>query len=243
MAFSKLRNWAKHEIFGLRKEWLGLYLDDPSGWKKSPRLGNRQVESLNVWLRTTGLVTREGRETWLCRAFRERGVEDLRLWELLWVNVVFSFPTALWYVMRLGMGQWSTAILRDCLLADVPRLSKRTVINAIMELVGLLERTPIGTQLGQGEVSETRPRIVARKGLAHPSWSGICYNLISLFQKEGSGGLNIDSGLPWPWIVFGCTREFCLGGILCEGKALFSLEDAIIRPQINVREMKDVSLF
>lgn len=49
------KGWAHHQHFGLRKEWLDDYLQYWPEWEANVSLGNRQVDSLKVWLRTTGV--------------------------------------------------------------------------------------------------------------------------------------------------------------------------------------------
>lgn len=84
----KETGWARHQHFGLRQEWLDLYLADKKGWPQMGLLGNRQVESLAVWLKTAGLVDKSGQTTWLDSLFTAHGTSNTKLWQLLWVNVV-----------------------------------------------------------------------------------------------------------------------------------------------------------
>ncbi|MGI9862646.1 hypothetical protein SDD30_14805 [Moorella naiadis] len=57
------KGWSRHQHFGLRREWLELYLADRQGWRGSSILGNRQVDSLAVRLKTTGIEDSSGRLT------------------------------------------------------------------------------------------------------------------------------------------------------------------------------------
>jgi len=206
--WSPTSGWARHSIFGLRQEWLELYLSKPREWRLGTTLGNRQLDSLAMWLRTGGVEDRMGRQTALGKQFAMRGTAYSPLWELLWANVVSSFPTARWYV-HLGTGAWTTTQLKAMLREAVLRLADRTVSNAITELVGLLERTPIGSELGQGEVSSERPRRVTRRG-RQPGDAAILHYLQQLCLQQDGGRLEWSSPLTWPWTVFGCSREFVL---------------------------------
>lgn len=200
--------WARHSIFGLRREWLDIYFNDREGWYNHSNLGNRQVQSLKRWLKTAGIEDNSGRLTSLGEQFVLRGTGCLSLWQLLWVNVVFNFPTARWYV-HLGKSEWTTTELKSQLQATVPRLSERTASNAIMELVGLLERTPVGDELGQGQVTGERPRCVVRRG-AEPCDAAVVFTLGWLYLSQGQTRLLWDDDLTWPWVVFGCSRQFIL---------------------------------
>lgn len=209
--WSKQTGWAKHSIFGLRKEWLDHYISCPDTWQIGS-LGNRQVDSLAMWLKTAGIVDSSGSLTRFGRQFRSAGTNCTSFWEVLWGNVVFSFPTAHWYV-RLGLGTWTTKGLRILLERSVPRLAQRTVSNAIMELVGLLERTPVGTQLGQGQVTRDKPRKVTRVG-NDPSDIAIAQCVLNLHAQQGKRELHWSDDLTWPWIVYGSTKRYILSRLV-----------------------------
>jgi len=221
--WSSETGWARHSIFGLRHEWLDQVLLDPEGWCHRTTLGNRQVDSLRVWLRTGGIKERSGKLTFLGEQFISRGSSHLPLWELLWVNVVFNFPTARWYVTLEGK-EWTTTGLIELLQVAIPRLANRTVSNAIMELAGLLERTPVGTELGQGQVQKSLPRKIARIG-CRPRDTAIVYSLGRLFLQQGNTWLPWNKELVWPWTVFRCSRQFVWERLTSIEQDYFSLDE------------------
>jgi hypothetical protein len=200
--------WVRHNAFGLRREWLDLYFADLQGWDRSSNLGNRQVESLKTWLKTAGIEDENGHLTELGERCAAEGTACLYLWELLWVNVVFNFPTACWYV-HLGNGEWTTTELKAQLRAAVPRLAEWTASNAIMELAGLLERTPVGGELGQGYVQRGRPRRLIRRGI-EPCDVALIHALGRLYLQHDQTRIAWNDDLTWPWVVFGCSRQFVL---------------------------------
>jgi len=226
--------WARHSIFGLRKEWLELYFAHPRDWTNSPSLGNKQVDSLRSWLRTTGIENRLSQQSPSGQEFAFGGIDCLPLWELLWVNVVFSFPTARWYV-HLGCGEWTTSELKSLLHLDVPRLAARTVSNAVTELAGLLERSPVGELLDQGiVVADRRGRRIRRLGW-EPSERAVLHCLRCLFVERGVTTLHWDRDLTWPWVVFGCTREFVLGRLIGSEQTFFQITEE------GVTDLKEVT--
>lgn len=199
------KGWKRHQGFGLRQAWLEWYYRQPIEWKQ--RLGNRQVESLQAWLKTAGFEDRGGRVTPLAERLIARGFDDPAAWELVWVQVVFNWPTARWYVWEMGLGRWTTRDLQERLQVSLKNLARRTVRNAIDELVGLLEHTPIGTVLGQGEIRGGRPRTVERRGNPYPSEEAVKLAFERLFTAEGRSCLPADAPLLWPWVVFGCPQK------------------------------------
>ncbi|TDA65830.1 MAG: hypothetical protein D9V47_12055 [Clostridia bacterium] len=217
------RGWSRHQRFGLRQEWLDLYLSDRRGWRHRSILGNRQIDSLAAWLKTAGIEDGSAHLTPLGEQFAARGTACRPLWELLWVNVVFAFPTACWYA-HLGPGAWTTTELKALLRQAVPRLAEWTAANAIMELAGLLERTPIGNELGQGQVSGERPRRLVRRG-GQPGDAALIHALGRLYLQQGRTRLPWAADFTWPWVVFGCSRQFVLERLTVLDQDYFELDE------------------
>jgi len=232
--WSSEKGWARHSTFGLSYEWLSMYLNDPKGWRNHCLLGNKQIESLNSWLKTTGLEERHGHLTSFGQHFIDKGIDFYPLWEILWTNVVFNFTTARWYA-HLGCGEWTTKELKMLLKTEVSRLADRTVSNAVIELTSFLERTPVGYELGQGSVTESRPRSIKRLGLAAPCDAAIVHALRRLYLQQGQRKLFWDENLTWPWVVFGCSRQFTTERLTAMDKSFFDFNEKylIIR---NVNE-------
>ncbi|HHV76576.1 MAG TPA: hypothetical protein GXX39_04280 [Syntrophothermus lipocalidus] len=215
--------WARHSTFGLRREWVNLYLSDLQKWKDSGGLGNRQVESMATWLRTCGIEDAGGGLTFLGRLFVRGGTAMPELWQLVWVNAAFNWPTARWYV-HLGNGEWTTKELKTILRDTIPRLTARTLENAILELVGTLERTPIGDELGQGLVTPTRPRRVTRRGIV-PVDAAIVDSIGRLYLQQKRARLLWEEDLTWPWVVFGCSPDLILDRLLSLEGSYFSIDE------------------
>jgi len=235
--------WSRHHHFGLRREWLGLVLREPLHWRTSGGLGPRQVESLARWLRTTGLFDRQGHITPLYRLLATTWPEATLAWQILWINVAVSFPTARWYVLRMGLGEWDTRELRTMLQRSVPRLAPHTVSNAVLELAGLLERTPIGQDLGQGEVSLSRPRRVRREGLRDIATRALLYAAQQLFLAERRRDLPLQEDILWPWVIFGCPFETALPQLTENDVRWLAMDQHGLHCLITLEELTHVALF
>jgi hypothetical protein len=184
------------------------------------------VDSLRVWLKTTGLLDKDGNETFVCRLFREKGLDNFLCWELLWINVVLKFATAQWYVSELRHGQWTTTEIANLLHQQDPHLAKPTITNGVMEIVGLLERTPVGKELKQGEViSLSRPRQVHREGLSAPSTEAVFYALYQLFVFNQKNELCFQDSCLWPWVIFGCEQKYVFQKIIIDGESWFMMNE------------------
>lgn len=230
-----LKGWKKFEGFGLRNQWLQLYLDHPTDWSELNILGNRQIQALREWLKTGGIVSKNGVETSLAAEFRERGINGRQSWEKFWVNVTFNFATAKWYVQRIRGHSYTTSQLVVMLSEDCSHLALRTVKDAIQELVGLLEKTPIGNELGQGVVEKLRPRKITRRGLSFPTNDGIMHNLNMLFRERKERKLYINAPFLWPWTVFACDKVEILHRItLFKNKKFFIRDHFLISEELII---------
>ncbi len=115
--------------------------------------------------------------------------------------------------------------LTSALQKEVPRLAPRTAYNAILELVGLLERTPVGKALGQGIVEPGRPRRVTRVGYPNPDWQAVSWALERLCQEEGRQVLGMEEDLLWPWVIFGCQQHVIIRQLLLHPDGPWRLTD------------------
>ncbi|HHV57889.1 MAG TPA: hypothetical protein GXX50_09055 [Firmicutes bacterium] len=215
--------WKRHQHFGLRREWVDSYLANRQGWREGQDLGNRQIESLATWLKTAGIEDEDGGLIILGEQLLDKGTTCLPLWEVVWVNVVFNFPTARWYV-HLGLGEWSTVDLRMRLMATVLRLKECTANVAVMELTGLLEHTPVGEGLQQGVVTPSRPRRVLRRG-KKPCDAALVHAVGRVYLEENCPRLLLASDLTWPWVIFGCSRNAVLGRLSVLGQDWFTIDE------------------
>jgi hypothetical protein len=94
-------------------------------------------------------------------------------------------------VTELGLDSWTVRELASLLQQVMPNLAFRTIYNAVLELVGLLERTPVGRELGQGVVSPGQPRTVQRVGYPSSSWEAVALHCSACSGKK--------AGLSWGW--------------------------------------------
>lgn len=201
-----LRSISRFRNFGLRREWLQLYLDHPQNWKDCGCLGNQQIIALSAWLRTLGILGSNAQETSLAAHCRAVGLDDFCLWQELWVRSVFNFNGVAWYVYQ-GTGQRTAEQLRSTLAEDAPQFSPYGIRRCLLEVVSFLANTPVGDRLGQGLVQGSHKRTITRSGLPTPDPAAAGLALALLFQRERVDYLKMNSQCLWPWTVFGCTAD------------------------------------
>jgi len=235
-SISHAKGFSRHQHFGLRLEWLAGAIANWESWVSSTTLGTRQVQALRTWIRTIGLADGEIGAA-LCRAFA-RDLSSLMAWQVSWVYMAFGFPLVRWYVCDLGLGSWNTRELRTALQDAVPHLACATIQNAIMELVGTLEHTPLGSELRQGRVLSTRPRTVIREGFL-PDPRVAIYALYRLQQQTGARQLSLAMPALWPWTIFGCNPENVIIALDSAASRWFSIGLSTIRFYFPPEAWKD----
>lgn len=198
--------WAPHRTFGLRQEWVELFVNNPQSWSHSSSLGPMQIYALKAWLITCDLIASNGEPSRIAHLISVRKPVNLG-WQLSWVNTVFSFIPAMSYVKLLFIHRANSGELLSELTSEFPGRSIRTLRDGVSELISLFDHTPIGSDLGQGVIIQTRPRTVQRVGLTDPYPEALAHATRRLFQREGCTELLLNEDLAWPWVVFGCNRE------------------------------------
>jgi len=209
------KGWARHRTFGLRSEWLELFLHNQNGWQRACNLGSKQIVSLHQWLQTMGIRQGNLFHEQLIQEFKVLGVRDEGLWSLSWANIVFSWPTARLYVIRNYEEPMSAKDMVADFMQLVHTVTKRTIYDGVLELFGLCSHTPVGSPLGQGIVSSGVPRTIKRTGTTPPTAASM-HTLIMLFKCTGSYSLPLEEKLLWPWTVFGCEKDEVLSQLIAE---------------------------
>lgn len=199
-----------YQQFGMRKQWLAEYLKDPEGWWTAHTLGNRQFEAMRVWLREAGLVESH-QVTRLGERLRQLGADHPLTWGVIWTNLAHNSALVHWYVHQVGWGTtWTKQGLVELLPDDYGR---RTRENAVDALVELFRHSPLGEQLGLGQV-EIKGRVVktvTKRGWAEPHPLALLYSLYRLAEKLGrysfTMGEFFEEKLEGPFLLFGTDRD------------------------------------
>lgn len=248
LQLSNLSNVSLHtyQTFGMEKGWLAEFFKSAEVWKTD--LGNRQIESMLLWLKHSELIEKTSNKASLTfsevgRKLRNRGVDDLLTWAVIWTNLVRNSGTVNWYALAI---KWGAAKDKDELvelMGDYFPQSKRTRENAVKALIGLLKETPLGSVMGLGEVKEEgKKRQIYKKGWEEPLPEAILYSLYRYAEKTGRYELTVrelyQEGIEeGPYALFGVDKEK-LKAIL---RGLASRGDGFIKVDL-VRDLDNIFL-
>lgn len=175
----------KYQHFGLRQNWLSAYFDMMDDLWMSDKLGNRQIQSLKVWLKDAE-ITDNNKITPLGQKLAEFGADSLLTWSVIWNNLAYNSTIVRWYVLCVPWkGEYTKAELID-MLGDSYSVSTRA--NAVTSLFELLRHSPLGEKLclGNTEMVGKRNMIksVYKMGWDNPNPVAILYSLYRYAENE-----------------------------------------------------------
>lgn len=208
-ASGSLKGLSRYQQFGLRKEWLEAYLGDPENWWHKNDLGNRQLEAMRWWLREAELMS-GGHITPLGMGLRSIGLENPLAWAIIWVNLARNSDLVRWYVQNVPWGSISTKGELIDAMGDMT--ARRSRENGVDALVDLLKRTPLGADLGLGEIGFKGRTVstVHKRGWERVHPLAVLYVLYRYAERTGRYKLSLtewmDDDLENPQALFGISK-------------------------------------
>jgi len=209
-----LKGLNRYQSFGMRKTWLEEYFRDPENWWHKNGLGNRQFEAMRVWLREAEIVA-GNKITPLGERLRELGAENPFTWAVVWTNLARSSTLVGWYVYNVP---WGSSFSKKELVDLIDEsLAQRSRENAVTALVGLLKDTPLGKELGLGEVliKGKQTISVTKRGWERVPAPAVLYALYRYAERIGRHGFSLSELLngaaEGPCTLFGVSRDHLAG--------------------------------
>ena len=205
-----VKGWNRYQHFGMRKDWIREFYQDPVAWWHSNRLGNRQFEAMRAWMKEAELV-KDNAITPLGLRVGELGIESPLAWAVIWTNLARNSTVVNWYTTSVPWGGTYTKAELVGMLPDNLSLSTRR--NAVTALVGLLRDTPIGTVLGAGDVTMRGREVasISKLGWGEPEPLAILYSLYRYAEEVGRPSLALselyEKPVAGPYALFGTSRD------------------------------------
>lgn len=172
---NSMKGISRYQTFGIRKDWFQEYFERADNWIHENNLGNRQFEAMRFWLREAGLMN-GSKVTATASVLRELGTDNLLTWAIIWANLACNSPLIRWYVTLPWYNYYSITDLMTLLGDD---LRERTRRNALVALLGTFSDTPLGLQMGLGEIKTVagKRNAVYKRGWQDPLPKAILYAL------------------------------------------------------------------
>ncbi len=186
---SGLRGINAYNNFGLRTEFVSVYLAERDGFDQTVQLNRaKQVPAAKAWFRQGLLMNaKTTAPAKLLDVFEKRGVEDLLAWDCIWMGLCNYAPVVKWLVCTLKMDvTYTDADLFDMLGNDIRDVTKKGGIQA---LKNMLVSTPFGTE--ENSVCELMKKGKHTTGLTRRSrlvdQLVVLYGFYVIAEKTGRG--------------------------------------------------------
>ena len=199
--------------FGLREEWLDLYIANPEFFFQDEANGlnkKEQEPSFAKWLTQAGIINsyapKDRELTSLGKLLVEIYQNDPSLvWEIIWINLTYNSPIAIWFKESINWNrEFSKPDLVELLKNDYPDNSTKTIENVVSAFFDTLRKCPIG---GWGILTEFQRLKYRKNACARISREAIAYSLYKYAEETGSYNFRV-SDFYFDNIKSGIYKEF-----------------------------------
>lgn len=206
----------RYSTFGMRKEWLEGFLNNPKTWLEKNRLGPRQKLAMKWWLKESNLLNPETNEPTRFAGILNMIKSDKYslIWELTWVNLSYGSLIVKWYVNNVKFGHYVKKELIEILMNDFPGYSEGTLTNPINALINMFDRSPLGQEMKLGvlEKKGTAVKLIGKIGINDIHSVAVAYSLYKLAEDKKRYDFTVsdfyeDSCEGGPYKLFGISRE------------------------------------
>lgn len=176
----------RYKTFGLRKEWIEIYFENPDNFWANERMGKLMFKSFQNWGREIGLLVENKEPSSNLKKISSLGAESLKLWGMFWVNLAYNSPLVNLFIKKTGFNfGYDNDFLMNMFGSS---LSERTRQNSLNSLKDLLRSSPIGEGLGQGicEMKGRQVISITRTAWKNPEPLVILYSLYQFAEHSES---------------------------------------------------------
>lgn len=185
-----LKGMNRYQHFGLRRPWLEHFFEYKENCFTTGQLGNRQYDSLKVWLKEAGLLTVSGKgtksgvPTSLFEKIEPLGAGNPLTWAVIWTNLAYNSIIAKWYMLNAPAGEIYDKNELVFQLGD--DYSQSTRDNAVTALLETFRHSPIGSVIKQGiPIASGNSYRFSKQGWNTPDAVAILYALYMWAEATG----------------------------------------------------------
>lgn len=185
-----LKGMNRYQHFGLRRPWLEHFFVNKEDCFTMGQLGNRQYDSLKVWLKEAELLLPDGKgksagvASPLFEKLQPLGAGNPLVWAIIWINLAYNSIIAKWYMLNVPAGEIYEKNDLVFMLGD--DYSKSTRDNAVTALLETFRHSPIGTVLKQGiPIANGNSYRFSKQGWNTPEAVAVLYALYKWAEATG----------------------------------------------------------
>ena len=212
---NNLSGFGRYLTFGLRDEWLNDFFNSPERWFSENNLGNKQIESMKIWLLDADLIEKNKLPTMLAKYLKNIYSQCKNTaWQFIWTNLYYNSSVCRFFVEYIEWNNtYSVKEVTEIVAKLDNTISLRTIKSGISSLFNTFESSPLGKDLKIGVIEKKgRERYVKKIGTDDIHPLAVAYSLYKvaehigrrdftvseLYSKEFKGG---------PYKLFGISRD------------------------------------
>ena len=209
-----LSGFGRYLTFGLRDQWLNSFLKASQNWFIENSLGNKQIESMKVWLLDAELITKNKVPAPFAEYIKDVYVRNKNLaWELIWTNLYYNSAVCKFFVEYVKWGECKS--IKEIVVAVsnlASNMTERTINSGVLSLFNTFESSPLGGDLGIGKVERNSgKRVITKKGCNKVHPMAIAYSLYKVAEHLGRRDFTVseiydDAFQGGPYKLFGIAR-------------------------------------
>lgn len=234
---NKQQNIDRYKNFGLKTEWLEMYLLDLDNfWESGHGLNpTYQVPSLKNWLKDADIIDEKCKATELGKVLASLYTNrpDL-VWQIVWINLTSKSFIASWYSKYVEVNSsFTTKLLEERIMEQYPTYKAKTVHNAVYQVQRLLKESPIGTSFEQFMPIDKQTFI--RRSFNNVDVEAIAYSIYKYGEDHKVRSLRL-SRMYEPTVDGGIVKEFAIEKSTLELalRTLNSAKDRILIAELNL---------
>lgn len=211
----KLKGFGRYLTFGLRDEWLNAYLKNMNNWFIQNNLGNKQVESMKVWLYDSEIIDKNKLPTLFAKNLQKIYNQSKSIaWALIWTNLYYNSTVCRFYVDNLNWNEFKSSKDLVEIVKEIDyTMPERTIKSGITSLFNMFENSPLGNELKLGVIEKIkRERFVNKIGTDDIHPYAVAYSLYKVAEKVGRKDFTLselyaDKFEGGPYKLFGISKD------------------------------------
>ena len=227
---------SKYGTFGIRQEWIDMYLTDSENFWNDKILGVKQVPSFKAWLKDAEIVDEKLKLTPFGELCVEINKENITLlWELIYINLAYNSPLMKWFLSAVAFNsEINRKDLGKLAIEYFQQTFKETTITyAVQALMQTFKYSPIGEDLSQFVSQDTKGTLFQRIPYNGLSSEAVAYSLYKYANQKDLKMLRV-SDLYRPDEECGLYKEFGINESELKKKLRFLSSD---RNRVLVAEL------
>lgn len=223
-----------YKKFGFREEWLDDFMSDPESFWANKDWGQPMYEAFKRWGKDALILDSKNELTELGSTLKDIYSDNPTLvWEIIWINLSYNSFIVDRFCANVPVGrQFNSRTLLDAILEKESVNAVSTLNNACLALLDLLDKTPVGEDLQQGE---ERDKMKVRTPYSDLSAEAIAYSLFKYGEVHDTTEMRVsdfyaEDTFDGIYRQFGISKNDFIKGL----RYLSSQSDRVLIAELNM---------